>query len=310
MSKAIMIVAAFAFPAAVHAAAPVQICNATWTDPARANRQVPVRIRMPAGTGKVPLILFSHGLGGNLDSGTDWAEAWADAGMAVINMDHPGSDRAVIFNGQLFQAMNAEQLSARAGDVKFVLDEVSHRPSEGSCDLGRIDMSRIGMSGHSFGAVTTQAVSGQHYPLGLFPKFADPRITASIAFSPSPPVMGDDKDAFGAIAIPFMSVTGTADEAPVQRRVTAADRQRPYRAMPAGGKYLLVLDGANHMQFNGQDTLRNGMKPDPHTRAVTIAATTAFWRANLLGDGQAASWLAKPDGLKATLAKGDLLEMK
>lgn len=310
MIKAVIIAVALAFPAAVHAAAPVQICNATWSDPARGDRPVPVRIRMPAGNGKVPLVLFSHGLGGNLDSGTDWAEAWADAGIAVVNIDHPGSDRGVVFNGQFLRAMNAEQLAARAGDVKFVLDEVFRRPREGACDLGRIDRGRIGMSGHSFGAVTTQAVSGQHYPFGLFPQFADPRIRASIAFSPSPAAMNDDKDSFGSIRIPFMSVTGTADVVPVQRRVSPGDRQRPYRAMPPGGKYLLVLDGANHMQFNGQDTLRNGIKPDPHVRAVTIAATTAFWRANLLGDGQAAAWLATPDGLQAMLAKGDLLEMK
>jgi predicted dienelactone hydrolase len=210
----------------------------------------------------------------------------------------------------LLQAMNARQLAARVSDVHFVLDEVARRPSEGACDLTRIDMARIGMSGHSFGAITTQAVSGQLYPLSLSPQFADPRIRASIAFSPSPPVMGDDEAAFGTIRIPFMSITGTADVAAVQRKVGAADRMRPYRAMPPGRKYLLVFEGANHMQFNGQDVLRNGMQPDPHVRAVTIAATTAFWRVHLLGDAQAQAWLAKPDGLKAMLAKGDMLEEK
>ncbi len=306
MIRAVTIALAIAVPAAVQAAAPVQVCNATWTDPARAGRQVPVRIRMPAGSGKVPLVLFSHGLGGNLDSGTDWA----DAGIAVIHIDHAGSDRAVVFNGTLLAAMNPAQLAARAGDVRFVLDEVARRPRAGACDLGRIDLGRIGMSGHSFGAITTQAVSGQHYPLARMGRFADPRIKASIAFSPSPPVMNDDTDAFGGIRIPFMSVTGTQDVASVQRGIGAADRERPYRAMPPGGKYLLVFDGASHMQFNGQDTLRNGMTPDPHVRAVTIAATTAFWRANLLDDGQAATWLASRTGLRTMLKTGDLLEAK
>ena len=34
-----------------------------------------MRIRMPAGTAKAPVILFSHGLGGSLDGGTNWAVA-------------------------------------------------------------------------------------------------------------------------------------------------------------------------------------------------------------------------------------------
>lgn len=49
------------------------VCEAQWRDAARGGRIVPVRIRMPAGTGKVPVILFSHGLAGSLDAGTLWA---------------------------------------------------------------------------------------------------------------------------------------------------------------------------------------------------------------------------------------------
>jgi len=50
------------------------VCEASWRDGAR-NREVPVRIRLPDGTGPIPVILFSHGLGGSLDAGTDWGEA-------------------------------------------------------------------------------------------------------------------------------------------------------------------------------------------------------------------------------------------
>ena len=42
------------------------------------------------------------------------------------------------------------------------------------------------MSGHSFGAVTTEAVSGEALPAGG-QRFTDARITAAIAFSPSSP---------------------------------------------------------------------------------------------------------------------------
>ncbi len=107
-----------------------------------------MRIRMPAGAGKVPLVLFSHGLGSSLDSGSDWAEAWARAGIAVITIQHPGSDRGIRV-GEVMAAMTAEQLFARVGDVHFVLDELARRSREGGCDLSRIDMRHVGMSGHS-----------------------------------------------------------------------------------------------------------------------------------------------------------------
>jgi predicted dienelactone hydrolase len=304
-----------AAPACAHAAASIETCDAVWTDKARADRQVPVRIRMPEGSTRVPLVLFSHGLGGSLDSGTDWAEAWAQAGIAVINIQHAGSDRGILASvmqgGGLVQAMSPAQLVARVRDVSFVLDEVATRRREGACDLGRIDMNRIGMSGHSFGAITTQAIAGQHFRAAAFNRYADPRVKAAIAFSPSPPVAGgSDAEAFGAIRMPFLSVTGTADTVPITPQISAEDRQRPFRAMPAGDKYLLVLDGANHMEFNGQDMLRNGMRPDPHVRAVTIAVTTAFWRTTLLGDAAAQRWLVAPDGLRAMLKPTDFMSAK
>jgi predicted dienelactone hydrolase len=83
-------------PGAAQAAGPV--CDAVWRDTAR-GRDVPVRIRMPDGSGRAPLILFSHGLGGSLDGGTLWAQAWADAGFIVIHLHPPGSDRSILQSG-------------------------------------------------------------------------------------------------------------------------------------------------------------------------------------------------------------------
>ncbi len=310
MFRSIACIALLTSSVAAHAAAPGQLCETSWTDPVRENRQVPVRIRIPAGTGRVPLVLFSHGLGGSLDSGTDWAEAWAKAGIAVINIQHAGSDRGILRRGGWLTAMSSAQLFARAADIHFVLDQVERHARVGTCDLTRIDLSRVGMSGHSFGAITTEAVSGERYAKARFESLADARIKAAIAFSPSPPRQGDDATAFAGIHMPFFSVTGTADSVAITPWIKPEDRQRPYRAMPPGGKYLLVLDGANHMEFNGQDTLRDGMKPDPHVRAVTIAATTAFWRATLLGDDAAHRWLASASGLKSMLSPTDRLELK
>ena len=202
--------------------------------------------------------------------------------------------------------MAPAQLVARVDDVHFVLDELGRRPREGECDLRRADLAHIGMSGHSFGAHTTQAIAGQRFPVAGIA--ADPRIKAAIAFSPSPPMRGSDAAAFGRVTIPFFSITGTEDAAPITPSIKPSDRERPFRAMPPGGKYLLVLAGANHMVFNAQDGLRGpASTATPHIRDTVVAATTLFWRATLLGDTPAGAELAR---FGATLPSEDRFEHK
>jgi predicted dienelactone hydrolase len=291
-----------------HAAA-IQTCEAQWVDTARNGRAVPVRIRMPQGAGQAPVILFSHGLGGSLDAGTKWVSQWAQAGFITINLQHAGSD-AAIWRGSgrpmqgLRRGMTAEQLQARVGDVRFVLDRLERGGREGACDLGRADMGRIGMSGHSFGAQTTLAIAGTRY--GGRPVLADARVKAALAFSPQPAVGQADTDAFGAIHIPFFTVTGTEDSTRMLSGVGPEDRLRPYRAMPPGGKYLLVLKGANHMMLGGQTAGRKST-PTDHMLTTIDRLTTLFWQASLLDDRAAAAALARAG---QTMAPGDRFEHK
>ena len=309
------VIALIAFAAAI--AAPLPVCDAVWYDDAR-NRDVPVRVRMPAGTGSVPLVLFSHGLGGDINGGTLWGQAWASHGLAVIHIQHQGSDIAVYRDAptpadvpaRVRAAASPEQLLARVADARFVLNEVARRPRAGACDLSRIDPDRIGFAGHSMGAWTAQAIAGQRWRAGA--TLADRRIRAAIAFSPSAPFVRDADEAFGKIGIPFLSITGSDDGAalsapPNERAAAEAQRTAPYRAMPPGDKMLLVFDGADHMVFSG-NARRADRPADAHTKAVTIAATTAFWGATLLGSARDRAFLAKD--LSAQLAPGDRLERK
>jgi predicted dienelactone hydrolase len=283
------------------------VCGTVWHDAAR-NRDVPVRIRMPAGNAKAPVILFSHGLGGSVQAGTVWAEAWAREGFLVVHLQHPGSDRDAVRAQGPRGSMGVQQLLARGADVRFAIDELSRRPSTGACDLARADTAHIGMSGHSFGAHTTQAAAGQRF--GSYgAALADPRIKAAIAFSPAPPMQGgaSDAEAFGGIAMPFFSLTGSEDQVPQLTAVRAADRQRPFRAMAPGGKYLLWLDGANHAAFGGQSFSPHGTAPDSHVRPIVIRLTTLFWRWTLMGDAAAR---AKLDAGDPSLAPADRFEKR
>jgi hypothetical protein len=62
--------------------------------------------------------------------------------------------------------------------------------------------------------------------------------------------------------------------------------------MPAGDKYLLNLNGADHMFFNGGRRLRGGHSArDEINVRMTKATTTAFWLAYLNEDAAARQWL-------------------
>ncbi len=102
-------------------------------------------------------------------------------------------------------------------------------------------MSRVGMSGHSFGAHTTQAVSGQVFPL-FQKKYTDSRIKAAIAYSPSSPEAGDPRKSFSQVSVPWMLMTGTEDVAPIGNQ-DVEKRLAVFDSLPSTiDRYQLVLD--------------------------------------------------------------------
>lgn len=302
---------------AIAAPAPAGICTAVWRDPAR-NRDIPVRITLPAGKTKVPVVLWSPGLGGDVGGGGVWASAWADAGLAVVQMQHPGSDGAVYRAGgtpeerkaRVVAGASPEQLLARVGDAGFVLTELGGRRAEGACDLTRIDTGRAAIAGHSMGAWVAQAVAGQRFNGRA--TLVDRRFRAAVAFSPT----GDPESpigpaAFVGVAIPFLSITGTFDGAPLSadpaQQVTAlAARIAPYRSMSAdGSKCLLVLGDATHMMFSGNRLTGVAGNTALHVQEVSSAASAAFLKTALAGKRPDIA-----DSIRPALVSGDSLGCK
>ncbi len=261
------------------------------------NRELPLRVYLPAATTPAPVVLFSHGLGGNRDGSAFLGKHWAARGYVAVFLQHPGSDDSVWRESapaermaKLGQAGNLENFMLRVKDVPIVLDQLTAWQKEDGHPLaGRLDLGRVGMSGHSFGAITTQAVSGQSTRLGGA-RFTDPRIVAALPMSQSPPTMGDPRDAFGSVKIPWLLMTGTHDDA-VIANFTPAMRAKVFSALPTGNKYELILDEAEHSAFT-ERPLPGDKKPrHPNHHRVTLALSTAFWDAYLKGDAEAKAWL-------------------
>jgi predicted dienelactone hydrolase len=283
-------------PLALEDAATATVEDLTIHDKQR-DREIPIRVYLPAAESPVPVILFSHGLGGSRRGGSYLGRHWSARGYVVVAMQHAGSDENVWKNlpgregiAAMKAAASAANAVARYEDVKSVLDQLSVWNDEPAHLLNRrCDLEHVGMSGHSFGAVTTQGVSGQFNPL-IRQKFTDNRIKAATMFSPSVPGRAQPQVAFGKVSIPWLLMTGTRDTSPIND-TTAEDRQRVYPALPDTiDKYQVVLFEAQHSAFS-DDGVRRLAKRNPNHHRVILALSTAFWDAYLRQDAAAREWL-------------------
>lgn len=284
------------------------------------DRGIPIRVYLPPGSddaapGPAPLVLFSHGLGGSREGSSYLGRHWAARGYVAVFLQHPGSDVSVWRDVPPRERMRAMREAAsrrnfrlRVEDVGAVLDalEVWAEPGSGHALAGRLDLEHVGMSGHSFGALTTQAVSGQRVPL-LGARFRDPRVDAAVVMSPSAPRRGSPERAFGQVEIPWLLMTGTRDTAAIGGQ-TLEDRLAVYPALPPGAAYELVLDGAQHSAFT-ERPLPGDAPRDPDHHPAILALSTAFWDATLKHDPAARAWL-DGEGPRSLLAPADRWQRK
>ena len=286
-------------------------------------RNIPARLTLPEGEGRVPLVLWSPGMGGGLEQGAVYAAAWAKAGIATLQLRHPGSDveayrranAAAARETQPAQARAARarvvqeatgprQILARMGDMAAAQARVAQGGRAGACSLTRVDAGRLGVAGHSMGAWVAQLLVGQRV-VGLsvprLPVRAALVVSGAPLVTPDPPLAAS----LANVRRPVMVMTGTLDGvragAPSEVREGAmAQRTAFWHGLPPEEKYLLVAEGADHMQLAGT---RGRM---PEALAARLAAVSSdFWRVHLLYDGEAAARLVAPE-----LAPGDRYQRK
>ena len=300
---------------------------ADWKDAGRPGGEVtvPVKLYYPKALAEVkepvPLIVFSHGLGGSREGYEMWAEHWASQGYMVVLPTHAGSDTAAVVAAlrapdaattAVAAVINAQTALRRVQDVSFVITHME-AANQGALDdpalapfKGKVDVKHVGMAGHSFGAATTLMIAGETEGQLGRRSLGDGRVTAAIAMSPQPAVGTDQKTAFGSIKIPVLHLTGTLDDAPLNLgNVKAADRRIPFDNSTWPDTYLVIFKGATHMTFSARVTgqtpgaaLRGLINPaintpEQETNVHTLIkeSTTAFWDAYLKSDAKAKAWL-------------------
>ena len=281
-------------PQAAQEVSQVEIVYGEWRDEAR-DRVVPYKIYLPATHDPSPIVIFSHGLGGSREAAAYLMTYLAQNGFVGVVLQHPGSDAALLGDerdparaiGRLRAGMEARPAVARFGDIRFAIDQLEAANASGPL-AGRLDLSRIGMSGHSYGALTTLVAVGQRLRGGAPEAFRDARIGAAIVYSPNAPREQAADEALDGIRAPILHLTGTADRTPFDLEQSPAGRQIPFQTIRGADQYLIVFDGGDHMIFSGRVQAGGAMTEaqTAQTEAI-LRESLMFWRAYLLGDAQA-----------------------
>jgi predicted dienelactone hydrolase len=283
-------------------------------------RKIGIRIRLPIVKEKTGLIIYSPGLGSGLNNGAPWCEAWRKAGFVVVTLSHPVTNDDIwdtskkSLKANLRDALAFAQYGLRVTDCTYVIDVCL-----ADLDLKNfIDRDRIGIAGHSYGALTVQSIAGQSNGANL----ADPRIKAAIAFSPTA-MSAASANAMKTVKIPFFCITGDHDAHVTFKNETDAmrlgveltKRKFVYKGLPPGKREQLVLANADHMSFAGEDL---SATPPKFSRDVQTTAeqevktwykisqiTTLFWLTHLRKNSSEADLKKYRETIALKLGKED-----
>ena len=245
----------------------------------------PAGRRAPHAGDAYPLIVMSHGAGGNAGQFGWIASALAQAGYVVVLPNHPGST-----SGNA-SAKAAVRVWERPQDISAVLDHITGTPQ----DYPYIDTTRIAALGCSAGGYTAMALSGARvdvdalqgfcdhtdhgmsdcaflarggidlHALDLSPaaqNLKDPRIKAAVIIDPGI-VETLTAESLSAVDIPML-VINLGDEPAIPLGVYA----RPAAKLIPAARYALVED-ATHFSFLAQCTEKGAAilaregEPDP-----------------------------------------------
>lgn len=287
----------------------VNIARDQFVDDERDGRKVPFKVYYPVGhnydKASIPVIVWSHGLGGGRDGASFLARHIAGNGYIVANIQHPGTDISLWQGkeGHPWDVIRATHISRkttlnRFKDVPYFLDHFESWASAQESIGPYMNFDALGMSGHSFGAMTTQIMAGAKLGRGeRMYQLGDDRFKAAISYSPSHAYNDDEPhdELYGSITLPTLYMTGTADHSPVagyDYTYRLSIFEQAARAISAQVRqYLLVLDEGDHMVFTGS---RGQLGENPKRglqESIISMLSHAFWDAYLREDEDALAWL-------------------
>jgi predicted dienelactone hydrolase len=198
-------------------------------------------------SGRLPVLLYSHGLHGCDVQSRFLTEALAADGYLVFAPNHRDASchggTAPLFDGSELSFLQPEQWTSasfrnRANDLRRLVAALYDDPNF----RDRADWSRLGLVGHSLGGYTVLGLAG------AWPDWALPGVKAVLALAPySHPYTV--RRTLGGLAAPVMYQCGENDF-PITPVV--AGPQGSYAQSPQP-KYYMELAGAGHLAWTDAD---------------------------------------------------------
>jgi dienelactone hydrolase len=255
----------------------LEIGDQALVDSAR-GRTVLTRVFAPAAPGRYPTIVFSHGFTRDLSAFNNTARRWAEHGHVVVVPTHADAvaypDATVdpreadvvrrvlasrttgVLDAQTRAAWvdvlnNPFYLDSRLADVAFLLRCLRGEGALASEVVERVDLSRLGMAGHSYGAYTTLVIAGARLErdsaAAQDPLLREFKAALAISGQGAGRMFLSDRS-FASIRMPLFAITGTRDFGAAEE--TPSWRQQPFRDSRPGDRFSAIVDGFAHSEFD------------------------------------------------------------
>jgi predicted dienelactone hydrolase len=258
-----------------------------------------------------PVVIMRTGASSEVSNYSTLAEDLASHGYVVVGFDAPYRTWRVVYpdgrviarspenNPELYEGQPQagrlkELVAAWTADMGFVLDRLE-RLNAGDPSgkfTGRLDMNRVGVFGHSFGGA--QAAQFCH---------EDSRCKAGIDVDGRP--LGSVVQA--GLHQPFMFLLSDQNTSDAEGRQVMADIHSIYDRLPADGRSLVKIRGANHFTFSDDGALlksrlfRGALRlfgklgiDGRRQLAVTAYCVHTFFDAHLKGTGDSRPEIPSP----------------
>ena len=214
--------------------------------------------------GPFPLVVYSHGSGGQRYVSAFLTEALAARGFVVAAADHTGNTALDVFTKT--QLPPREILRTRPLDISAEIDALTAASSDPASPFaGAVDESRVGVVGHSAGGTGALMTVAGHDGVA-----ADPRVGAVVGLAAYVDPVSDAE--LARVKVPVLLLSGTLDTtAPIHPQT-----ERAWKRIPAKPFFRVDLRGAGHESYTDVCYYEDLVKAKPDAPAPLVQAIDDF----------------------------------